>query len=107
MDIHVVLCSCPDRGTAERLAESLVRAGLAACASLVPGVRSVYRWEGRIETAEEVLLVLKTHASRVPELTDRIREAHPYELPEVLAVQAAGGLPAYLAWVAEETRRSD
>lgn len=107
MDIHLVFCSCPDRDSAGRLAASAVEARLAACASVLPGMRSVYRWQGRIEQADEVLLLLKTRAALVPALTEHLRAAHPYGLPEVLAVQAAGGLPAYLAWVAEETRRSE
>jgi len=107
MRIHLVLCTCPDRPSADRLAETLVQERLAACVSLLPGVGSVYRWEGRIERAEEVLLLAKTQASRMPDLVERLRALHPYELPEILAVEAAGGLPAYLAWVAAQTREVD
>ncbi|KAF1687216.1 divalent-cation tolerance protein CutA [Pseudoxanthomonas broegbernensis] len=107
MRVHLVLCSCPDRPSAETLAETLVQERLAACASVLPGLRSVYRWEGRIERAEEALLLIKTEASRVPRLMERVRALHPYELPEILTVEAAGGLPAYLAWVAAQTREGD
>jgi len=77
---------------------------LAACASLVPGVRSVYRWKGKVEEADETLLVLKTPASRVRALVAAVVELHPYEVPEVLALPAAEVLPAYAKWVREETR---
>lgn len=86
------------------MAESLVHERLAACVSVMPGVRSVYRWEGRVERADEALLLVKTGAGRVPALVERLQALHPYELPEILAVEAAGGLPAYLAWVAAQTR---
>lgn len=107
MPVHLLFCSCPDPVCAQRLAQTLVEERLVACASLLPGVRSVYRWQGRVEHADEVLLLAKTSADRVPAATARIRALHPYELPEILAVEAAGGLPAYLAWVAEQTREGD
>lgn len=101
--IQLILCACPP-DAADRLAGALVEARLAACVSVLPGIRSTYRWQGAIEQADETLLLIKTGADRVPALVDRIRELHPYELPEVIVVEAAGGLPAYLAWVAAETR---
>lgn len=104
MPVHLVFCSCPDPDTAQRLARSLVEARLAACASLLPGMRSVYRWQGAIEQADEVLLLAKTTGDRVPALIERLAALHPYELPEVLAVEAGAGLPAYLDWVASATR---
>ena len=107
MNIHLVLCSCPDRNQADLLAGILVEERLAACVSVVPVVGSVYRWKGQVERTEEALLLIKTEASRVPALAARIQALHPYELPEVLAVEAAAGLPAYLRWVADETRRQD
>ena len=72
--------------------------------SLLPPLRSVYRWQGAIEQADEVLLLAKTAADRTPDLVSRLRELHPYELPEIVAVEAAAGLPAYLDWVADATR---
>lgn len=101
--IQLVFCACPPEA-AGRIADALVATRLAACVSVLPAMSSTYRWQGAIERADETLLVIKTHASRVPTLVERIRELHPYELPEVIAVEAAGGLPAYLAWVAAETR---
>lgn len=104
MPVHLVFCSCPDADTARRLATVLVEARLAACASVLPPMRSVYRWQGTVEQAEEVLLLAKTTADRVPALTERLRTLHPYELPEIVAVETAAGLPAYLDWVAAATR---
>lgn len=69
----------------------------------LPGASSVYRWEGALECADEVLLMIKTSAPRLEHLASRVRELHPYELPELLAVEVAAGLPAYLAWIADET----
>lgn len=102
-DVLVCLCTCPDRATGQRVADALVREGLAACVNVLPGVQSVYRWHGVVEHAEEVLLLAKTTRARMDALQSRLLELHPYELPELLAVEAAGGLPAYLDWVANET----
>ena len=98
MTVHLLLSSCPDEVSAARIADALVAEGLAACVSLLPGVRSVYRWQGRVEHATETLLLIKSAAS-VAQLGERLRALHPYELPELLAVEAASGLPAYLDWV--------
>jgi periplasmic divalent cation tolerance protein len=97
-------CTCPDLATAERLAEALVGERLAACVNVLPGLRSVYRWQGTVERADEVLLLIKTTRGRLDALVARVQALHPYELPELLAVEVAGGLPAYLDWVATETR---
>ena len=98
--VLVCLCTCPDRATGQRIAEALVAEGLAACVNVLPGVHSVYRWQGGVEHADEVLLLAKTTRARMDALQARLLELHPYELPELLAVEAAGGLPAYLDWVA-------
>lgn len=104
MTVLLCLCTCPDADTAGRLAATLVDERLAACVNVLPGVASVYRWQGVVERAEETLLLAKTTHERLPALQARIAELHPYELPEVIAVEAAGGLPGYLDWVAAETR---
>jgi periplasmic divalent cation tolerance protein len=104
MPALLVTCACPDAATAERLARTLVDARIAACVQLLPGVRSVYRWEGAVEAADEVLLLVKTWDDRLGALTEAIRAAHPYALPEIMAVPAVGGLAAYLDWVRDETR---
>ena len=75
-----------------------------ACVSVLPAMVSVYRWQGAVEQAQEMLLLAKTAADRVPALIERLQALHPYELPEIVAVQAAAGLPAYLDWVADSTR---
>ena len=103
MPVFLILSTCPDADTAQRLARTLVEERLAACVSVLPGVLSTYRWQGRVEQANEVQLLAKTSADRRDALMARLAELHPYELPEILAVEIAG-LPAYLDWVAAETR---
>jgi len=99
----IAFCTCPDTDTAARIAEALVGERLAACVSVLPGVQSVYRWQGAVERADEVQLLVKTVAARMPALAERIAALHPYELPELVAVEAAAGLPAYLDWIGAET----
>lgn len=103
MDALLVITTLPDAGTARALATQLVEQRLAACASIQSPCHSIYRWEGKIERTEEVTLLVKTRAARYPALEAAIRAGHPYELPEIVAVRIEAGLPAYLAWVAEET----
>lgn len=97
------LCTCPDEASATRIARALVEERLAACVSLVPGVRSVYRWQGRVEEAGETLLLAKTTGARLDTLRERLLALHPYELPELVVVEIDAGLPAYLRWIAAET----
>ena len=97
------LCTCPDAASAARIADALVGERLAACVNVLPGLQSLYRWQGRVERASEVLLLIKTTRARLEALSARLVELHPYELPEVLAVDIAGGLPAYLAWIEDAT----
>ncbi len=99
----LVLCSCPDTDTADALAAKAIEQRQAACASILPGMRSVYRWKGEIERADEVLLLLKTTPAHFDSLRDLLLAGHPYELPEIIAVEPDAGLPAYLDWVAAET----
>jgi periplasmic divalent cation tolerance protein len=99
----IVLCSCADTSSAQTLAHGLVEDRLAACVTLLPGARSIYRWQGVIEQADEVLLLIKTTHARLPALQAAIVARHPYELPEVLAVTAGSGLDRYLDWVRAET----
>jgi len=103
-EVMVVLVTVPDEESGLALARSLVDERLVACANLVPGLRSIYRWQGRIEEAKELLLILKTRAELVDELARRVAELHPYDVPEVLALEVSGGLAAYLDWVEAETR---
>jgi periplasmic divalent cation tolerance protein len=100
---RVALATAPDAETAARIAHVLVGERLAACANLVPQVRSIYRWQGRVEDETEVLLVIKTRADRVPALADRLRVLHPYDLPELVVLPVVGGLAGYLDWIRTET----
>ena len=97
----LVLTTAPDDATATRIAETLVGEGLAACANLVPGLRSIYRWRGAVERSDEVLLVIKTRAARLDELERRLAEIHPYEVPELVALRPERVSASYLGWVIE------
>ena len=101
-DTLLVFMTCP-ADAAEALAGALVELRLAACVNLLPGARSVYRWQEAVEHADETLLIAKTSQARYAELEAEVRRRHPYELPEILAVHLAGGLPAYLQWILDST----
>jgi periplasmic divalent cation tolerance protein len=103
-EARVVLLTAPDGETGGALARTLVEERLAACVNVVPGVRSIYRWEGKIQEDAEVLLIVKTRADRCEALAERVRTLHPHAVPEVLALAAVGGSADYLAWVAAESR---
>jgi len=104
-DVRVVLLTTPDAAAAENLARALVDEHLAACVNVVPGIRSFYRWEGRVQDDAEFLLVVKTRAERLGALAARVDELHPYDLPEVLELPVSGGSGAYLDWVLTETQQ--
>ncbi|HEY3685528.1 MAG TPA: divalent-cation tolerance protein CutA [Streptosporangiaceae bacterium] len=105
MTEHVrVEVTAGSRAGAASLAESVVAARLAACAQVSGPITSSYRWEGAVRTDEEWLLVCKTAADRLDDLVAHVRAAHPYDVPEIVAVPVAGGNPDYLAWVTAETR---
>jgi len=104
-DVLLVLTNVPDEVTAYTIARKIVEGRLAACVNLLPAVRSIYQWEGKIEEAGEVTLLLKTTQARYAELEAAIREAHPYDVPEIIAVPVTAGLPAYLDWVVTETKK--
>jgi len=95
----VVLCTAPTAEGAAGLARALVEARLAACGNVVPGLRSIYRWQGRVEDEPEVLLVLKTTRDRFPALRDEILRRHPSQVPEVLALPVEAGAGPYLEWL--------
>ena len=96
----VILCTCPDEDTAGRLATGLVEDRLAACVNVLPGVRSIYRWQGEVQDDAEVLMVIKTTAASVTGLQTWLREAHPYDVPEIIALPVTAGSAEYLEWVA-------
>ena len=102
-DTLLVFTNLPDMEAAVTLARELVVRRLAACVNVLNGCTSIYRWKGAVEQADEVPVLLKTRAARYAEVEAAIRELHPYELPEVVAVPVGRGLPEYLEWVAEET----
>jgi periplasmic divalent cation tolerance protein len=101
----VVMTNLPDLYTAQTLAHRLVEEGLAACANVLPGVQSIYRWQGKIEEASEVTLLIKTMRSRYAAVEETIQRLHPYDVPEVIAVPVVAALPAYLAWLHIETKK--
>lgn len=102
----LVLCNTPNLDAANRLARQVVAENLAACVNVLPACRSVYRWQGKMEEAEEIPLLIKTSAAAYPALEARLAELHPYDVPEIIAFSIDYGLPAYLGWLVEETRAS-
>jgi len=104
MSTLLVLTNLPDRAAAERLADLVIEKKLAACVNILAPCRSVYRWKGAVQHDEEHPMLVKTTVERYPELEQALRGAHPYELPEIIAVPVERGLPAYLDWVAAETK---
>jgi len=103
-NVLIVLTNCPDEDVADRLARTLVEQKLAACVNRLPAVNSVYRWQGSVERAVEVPLLIKSTRERLPEIQEAIRALHPYEVPEIVAIPVVAGLPAYLRWVVDETQ---
>lgn len=99
--IQLIFTAVPDEAVAETLAHQLVDAGLAACVKVLPACQSTYRWEGRIERASEIPLIIVAHAERYTALERHLKAAHPYDVPEILAIDCNAGLPDYLRWVAD------
>lgn len=102
-DVRVILVTVPTGEAGLAIARGLVEERLAACASLLPGLRSIYRWQGRIEDEPELLLIIKTQAGLVERLAARVKELHPYTVPEIIALPVTAGWPDYLDWVRAET----
>jgi periplasmic divalent cation tolerance protein len=98
-DFQIVLCTCADREEAERIAHSLVEQRLAACVNILPGVQSIYRWQGAVETASEVLMLIKTSPAHLRKVQSTIAGLHSYEIPEFLVLSISAGSEAYLAWL--------
>src|SRR3546814_13057129 len=98
----LAFCTCPDAATASRIADALVGERLAACVSVLPGVQSVYRRQDAVERADEVRLLSKTVAARMPALVERVVALHPYAPPAVGAVEVAAGLPPYREWISPQ-----
>lgn len=100
----LVLTTCPGTITAKKIANELVMEKLAACVQIIPAVQSFFRWVGKVDTSEEILLLIKTTSERYPDLEAKIVSLHPYELPEIVTVPLSGGLEGYLAWIEANTR---
>lgn len=107
MEPLLVLTNVPDEATAEKLANALVEARVAACVSVLAPCRSIYRWQGRLEMAAEIPLLIKTSTSSYPRVEEIVRTQHPYDVPELIAVPITNGLPAYLDWLAKETDKHE
>jgi periplasmic divalent cation tolerance protein len=104
--VILVMTNLPDAASAQALAHALVQDGLAACVNLLPGVQSVYRWQGKIERASEVTLTIKTTQARYQRIEQAILAAHPYDLPEIIAMPLTGHA-AYLHWIKQETAQDE
>ncbi len=104
MDYCVLLVTVPDREAGQRIAEAVVEERLAACVNRVPGLSSIYRWQGRVERAAEELLLIKTRRALTDAATERIRALHPYSVPEIIALPIVAGSQAYLDWIGQETK---
>lgn len=100
----VILTTWPSAESAREAARILIESRLAACANIVPGVESIYRWKDTIETSAETLVIFKATMGSYPRFEARLKELHPYEVPEVVALRPTDGLPAYMRWVEENTR---
>jgi len=103
-DTLLILCTCPDAESAGHIARVLVEERLAACVNRVPGLTSVYRWQGEIHEDNEVLLLIKTRRELFELLRARIIELHPYDVPEVIALEITAGHTPYLEWLRTETK---
>lgn len=104
MSAIVVFVTVPDAKVARRMADRLVGEKLAACVTEVPGARSTYRWKGRVERAREIVLMIKTRKALARRLERRVREIHPYDVPEILALAVGSGESRYLKWIRESTK---
>ena len=103
MSTLIVITQAPDREVALQIAHALIERKLAACVNILAACTSIYRWKDKVETATEVPLLIKTRAALYDELEAAIQSLHPYELPEIVAVSVAQGLPGYLQWINSET----
>jgi periplasmic divalent cation tolerance protein len=103
-NIQILFSTIDDSASAEKVAKQLVEERLAACVNVLPGVTSVYHWQGKVQHEQEHLLILKTPTDRVEALIERLKELHPYEVPEMISLSVQSGYRPYLDWVLQETR---
>lgn len=106
-DVLVILITAPNLESARQIARTLVEKRLAACVNLLPGATSIYRWEGQVQEDAEVLLVCKTHRTRLAALQEEVKTIHPYQVPEIIALPIVAGLDVYLNWLAESVLPPD
>jgi len=99
----LVYCTCPDEQAGRELATYLVEQGLAGCVNVLPGITSIYKWHGKMQSGTEALLLIKCRSEKYPALETAIQGRHPYELAEIIAVSIDAGLPEYLDWIRDET----
>ncbi len=105
-DVVLLLSTFPDAELARKVTRALVEENLVACGNILPGIESIYRWEGKVETASEVMVIFKTTEWNILSAMGRIRAMHPYDVPEILCVGVKEGWPDYLEWVQESTAAS-
>jgi periplasmic divalent cation tolerance protein len=105
-EVCVLFVTVPNPETGQRIARELVNTRLAACVNRIPGLCSIYQWQGKVEESAEELLMIKTRKSLVEAVTAKVKSMHPYQVPEVIAVPIVGGFGPYLQWIREETRLS-
>lgn len=96
---QITFCTCPNNKTAVAIAEQLIKHQLAACVNIIPGITSVYEWQEKIESTQEHLLIIKSRTEKFCAIEAKIKQLHPYELPEIIAVPIERGLPEYLQWI--------
>jgi periplasmic divalent cation tolerance protein len=106
-EILLAFCTFPDSETAQRIARTLVELRFVACGNILPEIQSVYRWQGKIESGNEVLAIFKLPASGYAEFETKLRSLHPYEVPEIISCAVDRGLPEYLGWVSENCGREE
>lgn len=99
--VLLALSTFPDAETARKISNQLIEEKLAACANILPAIESIYRWKGKIETGNEVIVFFKTSEERQSAFQQKLRSLHPYEVPEIVFIPVVGGLPEYLRWVTE------
>ena len=104
--VRLVLCSFPDIDSARQIGTLLVERQLAACVNLLPGAESIYHWQGKVESAPEVLALFKTTEALWPEFEQALAQAHPYEVPEIIAIQPDAVAGPYRAWLLESLRQN-
>lgn len=104
MSVKILFTTCPDLPTAHLLAEGLVEKDLVACVNIIPSVVSIYKWQGQLEQTQETQLIIKTVERNYPLIESFITQHHPYEVPELVALDATSGLPSYLQWVEESSQ---